>query len=175
MGYFDGLTSKNFKKDKNGNTLFFPWGVLGKGRVLPDDAAETRVRGFVNRYLKISLPMIIGVTTIAGLKWSTPLLLFFGVWFYFGTKALVSDYPYSDENLTIKESYANSAASHNKLTLQIIFFCSVLFVLIGIFMAATAKSPQQIAIGCFSAVFFGTCGVAIGYMLKKKSASAGTR
>ena len=29
MGYFESLTNGYFKKDLSGNTIFFPWGVLG--------------------------------------------------------------------------------------------------------------------------------------------------
>lgn len=42
MGYFEGLTNGNFKKDRDGNTIFFPWGILGKGRVLPDEQTEKK-------------------------------------------------------------------------------------------------------------------------------------
>jgi hypothetical protein len=33
MGYFDALTSSSFKKDESGKTVFYPWGVLGKGHI----------------------------------------------------------------------------------------------------------------------------------------------
>ena len=166
MGYFDGLTNGSFKKDKNGNTVFFPWGVLGKGRVLPDESTETRVRGFVRRYYQVTLPIIIGVGVIFGWAWSFLLVPIFGAWFYFGTQALVSGYPHSEDNLTLKEGYANSAASHNKFTLWFLFICSVLFVLAGILIATTAKSSGEMIMGLLSAAFFGACGAAIGYMLK---------
>ena len=166
MGYFDGLTNGSFKKDKNGNTVFFPWGVLGKGRVLPDESTEIQVRGFVRRYHQVTLPLIIGVGVIFGWVWSFLLVPVFGAWFYFWSRRLVSKCSYSEDKLTLKEGYQNSAASHNKFTLWLLFIFSVLFVLVGIFFAIAAKSGYQMILGLLSAAFFGACSVAIGYMLR---------
>ncbi len=114
--------------------------------------------------------MIIGVGVIVGWAWSFLLVPVFGAWFYFGSKSLVSGCPYGEDKLTLKEGYANSAASHNKFTLWLLFIFSVLFVLAGIFIASAAKSSGQMMLGWFSVVFFGACGAAIGYMLKVKHA-----
>ncbi len=168
MGYFDGLTNASFKKNEEGKTIFFPWGVLGKGRILPDEATETKVRAFVSRYYKVSLPTIFGVGVFVGWAWSFLLVPIFGAWYYFGSKSLGSHYPYSEDKLTLKESYTNSATGHNKVTLWLLFTASILFVLAGIFMASIATSPSQIAMGYFTVIFFGACSVAIGYMLKVK-------
>jgi hypothetical protein len=168
MGYFEGLTNSSFKKDKDGNTIFFPWGVLGKGRVLPDEPTETRVRVFISRYYKVSLATIIGLGVIVGWTWSFLLVPIFVAWFYFGSKSLVSGYPYSEDKLTLKEGYTSSAAGHNKVTLWLLFIFSILFVLAGIFIASMATSSGQIALGLLGTIFFGACSAAIGYMLKVK-------
>jgi hypothetical protein len=168
MGYFEGLTNGSFKKDKDGNTIFFPWGVRGRGRVLPDESSETRVRAFISRYYKVSLPTIIGVGVIVGWAWSFLLVPIFGAWFYFGSKSLVSGYPYSEDKLTLKEVYASSAAGYNKFTLWLQFICSILFVLMGIFIVSVATSSDQMILGLSSAIFFGANGAEIGYMLKAK-------
>lgn len=168
MGYFEGLTNGSFKKDKDGKTVFYPWGVLGRGRILPDEPTEVRIRAFVSRYYKVYLPMVISVGIIVGWAWSFLLVPILVAWFYFGSKSLVSGCPYSKEKLTLKEGYTNSAASHNKFTLWLLFICAVLFVVVGIFIASTAKSSGQRMLGWLSVVFFGACGVIIGYMLKVK-------
>jgi hypothetical protein len=168
MGYFDGLTNGNFKKDKDGNTVFFPWGALGRGRILPDRSTEATVRGFVRRYLQVTLPIIIGVGIIFGWAWPFLLLPVFSAWYYFGTKSLVSGCPRSEDKLTLKESYTSAAANHNKVTLWLLFICSVLFVLGGIFMSTMAKSSGQMILGLLTAAFFGACGGALGFMLKVK-------
>jgi len=168
MGFFDGLTNGIFKRDKNGNMVFFPWGVLGRGRILPDEITESKVRGFVRRYYQVTLPMIIGVGVVVGWAWSFLLVPIFGAWFYFGTKSLISGCPYSEGKLTLKESYVNSATRHNKFTLWILFICSLLFVAGAIWLAISTNSPSEMLEGWFSVIFFGACSAAIGYMLKVK-------
>ena len=49
MGWLDGSTAAFFKQDAEGRDLFFPWGKLGKGRVI----SSTADRAWVKRYLKI--------------------------------------------------------------------------------------------------------------------------
>src|SRR2546423_6289468 len=106
MGYFDGLASGSLKKDGEGRTVFYPFGVLGKGRVLPDEAAEQRVRAFLVRYYKVSLLVIIGVGALVNWAWSVALVPIFIAWFYFGSRSLVAGYPHSDSKLTLREGYA---------------------------------------------------------------------
>ena len=168
MGYFEGLTNGLFKKDQKDNTVFFPWGVLGKGRILPNESAEVKVRAFVSLYYKVSLPTIIGVSVIFGGTATFLLVPIFLAWSYFGLKSLISKYPYSEEKLTIKDSYRNSASGHQKGMLWVLFICSMLFVVTGLFLAtvATAFSPK--AIGVLLAIIFGMCSAALWFMIKVK-------
>ncbi len=41
MGYFEALTSSSFKTTKGGQKLFFPWGTLGRGYVIPSELCGT--------------------------------------------------------------------------------------------------------------------------------------
>ena len=167
----EGLNNGNFKKDRDGNTVFFPWGVFGKGRVLPDEPTATKVRAFVSGYNKVSLLVIMifpFVVTNGWMIWSFLLAFILGAFFYFGSKSLISDCPYSEDRLTFKEVWAKPATNHNKLILWFSFIFCLLFALGGIFIAGTANSFVQTMSGLFYVVFFGACGTAIGYMLKLK-------
>jgi hypothetical protein len=44
MGYFGELATVNFKKDAEGRDLFFPFGIFGRGRILPDSETARRLR-----------------------------------------------------------------------------------------------------------------------------------
>ena len=46
MGYFDALAEGVFKKNALGNTVFYPWGVLGSGFVVPTDEDRGRIHAF---------------------------------------------------------------------------------------------------------------------------------
>ncbi|MBT0568955.1 hypothetical protein KIK84_01325 [Curvibacter sp. CHRR-16] len=164
MGYFDGLTNASFKKDKNGTTVFFPWGIFGKGRVLADEVAEAKVRAFVHRFYKVSVPTSIGVGVLFGWAWAFLLVAIFYGWYYAGTKPLISGCSYSDDKLTLKEVYSNSAEGHSKVTLWLLFVGSVLLVLMGVFVATTGA----MILGLLAAAVFGATATAFGYMLKLK-------
>jgi hypothetical protein len=60
MGYFDVLASGIIRKDERGSTVFYPWGVLGKGRLLPDEAAEKKVFRFVKFCFLVALVLAVG-------------------------------------------------------------------------------------------------------------------
>jgi hypothetical protein len=168
MGYFDVLASNSFKKDNKGNTIFFPWGRFRKGRVLPDEATETKLRGILRRYYQVTLLISTGVGTIFGWVWLLLLASIFFAWFYLSTKPLISGCPYSDDKLTTMEIYANTAAGLSSATLWFFFIFSILFVIAGILIAATEKSIAGLAVGFLFFALFGACSVVIGYMLKVK-------
>ena len=66
MGYFDGLVSGAFKKDAAGHTVFYPWGILGKGYVVPSVVEEERLRSFLKTMYMILLPGIIIIQVVFG-------------------------------------------------------------------------------------------------------------
>ncbi len=49
MRYFDALTNAYFKTDKDGRTLFFPWGALGHGYALASPEAAQKLRRQIKR------------------------------------------------------------------------------------------------------------------------------
>jgi len=168
MGYFQGLTNASFKKNSEGNSTFYPWGIFGRGLVIPDGHTEKRLRSFITSCYKVFLPSLIAVGIIGGWMWAALLLPIFASWFYLGIKPLISECAYSVDKLTIKESCAGSAAGHNRSTLWLFLTSSGLFVLAGVWMANKAESLDRLIVGILCAVFFGACCVAFGYMLAVK-------
>lgn len=164
MGYFAGLADASFKEDSNGNTVFYPWGVLGKGRILPDEATKTKLRKFIILYYQISLPLLIllGVLRLWWLALLAAPVIF--LWFLFQSKNLTKGCEISNEKLTVKESYRNSARSHNKIMLWCMLIISLLFVLTGIYAFIKGK----FFIGLIGVVFFGLCSAVFIFMLKAR-------
>jgi len=164
MGYFEGLADASFKEDSNGNTVFYPWGVLGKGRILPDETTKTKLRKFIILYYQISLPLIVLLTIFRlwGLALiAAPAIL---IWFLYQSKKLTQGCEISHEKLTVKESYRNSAKSHNKIMLWCMLVISLLFVLSGFYAFIKGK----FFIGLAGVVFFGLCSVVFIFMLKSR-------
>ncbi len=48
MGYFDKIAKAAFKEGDNGETIYFPNGLLGKGRLVKDPARRNQLFKFVD-------------------------------------------------------------------------------------------------------------------------------
>jgi hypothetical protein len=164
MGYFDGLADASFKQDSNGNSVFYPWGVMGKGRILPDEATKTKLRKFVIRYYQIILPIaiLLGIFRLWLPAFVILTALTLGFYFYIGQ--LTKNCPVCTEKLTLKESYKNSANSHNTLMLWLMLAASLLFVVGGMWMFIKGR----LFLGLGVVVFFGLCSAAFILMIKVK-------
>jgi hypothetical protein len=166
MGYFDGLASGRFKRDESGNTVFYPWGVLGRGRLLPDEAAQRRVFRFVKLYTQISLVLVIGVGSFFGWWYAFILLPILYIWYYLQCKALVSTYPESQSKLTIKQSNTGAATGYGEPVLWALFGGSALFVAAGLWMTVSSQDFDRRAVGLLGVLFFGASAITCVYMLK---------
>ncbi len=165
MGYFDGLTDAVFKKDAQGRALFFPFGVLAKGRVVPDEATKQRLRNLLKRYYQVSFTALLLVGILVGWIWATAVVLISLIPFYAILLKKLSGFQIADSSLSISEAYQNSARSHNKFTLWVLFTSSVVFVLLGLAMTIFASGWDRL-IGCLCTFFFGLCSWALGYMIR---------
>lgn len=57
MGYFGGLGSGIIKKDKANQPVYYPWGVLGKGYMLPSEEREPEIKNMVILFYQIFFGM----------------------------------------------------------------------------------------------------------------------
>ena len=166
MGYFDGLASGIIKKDKSDNAVYYPWGVLGKGYVLPNATRETAIKNMVILFYQIFLGMFfIHLFLIKNAPIFAVLVIALVIWFLVKSHQLTKDCPKSDEKLTLKEGYSNSAKAHNKWMLWFCLVVSIFFTLAGIAFLLSDK----ISIGLLMTIVFGACTTAIGFMIKVKN------
>lgn len=166
MGYFDGLADAAFKEDEQGNALFYPFGIFGKGRVIPNEKEKQSLRTILKRYYQILLPLIILLSVIGLWKLTISFALISLIPFYWLLFRRIRNFEITKSTLTFKESSKNSARSHNKITLWLLFIVSLLFVLMGIFILAAGSKSWLLGMLC--TIFFGLCALSIGYMIKIK-------
>jgi hypothetical protein len=166
--YFEGLIEGSFKTAADGQRLFYPWGILGKGYVLPGARTEQRIRKLLKIYYMVSLPLVLTVSftvSFYGFYYALALipvvLLVYGV----GVLSLTRRRPASRERLRLTESLANSGRAHSRAILWFLFIVSILFVIGGIGMIL----DRQVGMGLLSTLFFGVCGTMIGYMLRMRA------
>lgn len=168
MGYFDALSSSSFKKDESGRSIFYPWGVLGKGRVLPDTGTESRVRAFVIKYYVISVLVLLVVGVAAGWVFALVLVPFLLLWYHFRSRALTAGFPEAVARLTLKESYAGAARAHNGKVLWLFLVFSILLAAGGLLILLAGSTGYDRIHGAVILLFFGLCAVAIGGMIRAR-------
>jgi hypothetical protein len=168
MGYFEGLAAASFKSDKQGNRLFYKWGVLGNAYILPDKQKEDEIKNFVILFHKVSLISIIGVGVAFSWLLAIVITIPLFIWFWIKTKSLTQDLNISTEKLTLKESYGNSAQNYSTGTLWFMLISSLLFVLGGSFMIIRSRNSTDILMGAIGILFFGAGLIISIYMLSRK-------
>jgi hypothetical protein len=121
MSYFGELAGLNFKKDAEGRDLLYPFGIFGKGRILPDSETATRLRHNAALVLELTmfvimaciawsfiamngfqLPIIYVASPWVGLL-AGSVMVSIGMWIYYFT--ITRGMAVSDERLTFAERY----------------------------------------------------------------------
>ena len=170
MGYFDGLASGIIKKDKDNNPVYYPWGVLGKGYVLPSAERETEIKNMVILFYQLFFGVFfVHLFLLKNALIFALLVLALVIWFLVKSKQLTKDCPKSGEKLTLKEGYTNSAKAHNKTVLWILLVVAVIATLAGIAMLFSGKLFLP---GLIIALLFGASSAAIYYMIQVKNKQA---
>ena len=169
MGYFNGITDIYFKTEDKGRTLFYPWGVFGRGYILPDESKRQKIREFKKRYHMVSIPCFatIAVAILYGWVGCFIIIPIFPLWYFFRTAQLLKGVPsVTGTKMGLKESFEISSKSHNIIILWLMLIVSVLFTIAGIITFIFDKSAWPLGLICI--LFFGAAGCAIGYMIKAK-------
>jgi hypothetical protein len=168
VGYFDALSGSGFKKDEQGRSVFYPWGVFGKGRVLPDAETEKKVRAFVVRYYVISIVLLAIAGVGFGWVYALALVPLLMIWYHFKSRAMIAACPEAGDKLTLKESYVNSSRALNRKVLWSFLILSVLFAVGGLLILLVGTSGYDRIHGGGILLFFGLCAVVFGYMIRAK-------
>ena len=162
LGYFDALADSSFKKI-DGQWCFYPWGVLGRGYVIPTEQEYLRIRSLTKRRTQVWLPLVILTGALAGWAWAVALLPVFGIWYFASVRAIAQPLQKTSERLTVGESYRAQARGHSLWMLWVGEIGSIGFVVAGIFILMV--DPHDWLVGAASIGFFGINAIAIGFML----------
>lgn len=170
MGYFDGLVEAAFKKDAAGRTVFYPWGVMARGRVVRDAEQEAELRLFLRRYYQA---VLFGCIALGVMRAFTLLFLFavFGTLYFIARyRGMLGSAPISDDRMSLGEAYRNSASKHSLWMLWMLLGFSLLAVAMGVWVLLRARTGLHLAYGAFFVVLFGACSAAFAYMIRSRRA-----
>lgn len=162
MGYFDGLVEASFKKGADGRTIFYPYGVLGKGYHLSGEGEEG-MRVFVRGYLRICLPIAILSVSVLRL-YALPLLIILLAPYTIGVRRLLPTDMQATEKLTFAEVNTNMAEAMGLVTCFLLLLGSVGFLFAAI-VAFFHFEAQWIGIA--GAILFGATGMQSILLVRK--------
>ena len=165
MGYFDSLFDGLFRTDSKGKSFFYPWGFFGKGYILPDAKTKQKILDIITYYFISSLILMLGVGVFWDWLFALALLPIFFIWYYFTYSRLTKEFLVTNSRLSLRESFKNSARSHNIITLWAMFTVSLAVFLFFIVLLTSKKTGFVEFAG---AIFFGICSIVFGYMIKEK-------
>lgn len=166
MSFSDGLTRNLFKIDDAGRTLYFPFGGLGRGYVLPDAETARRIRA---RVVRAAVALIVAAFALAGLSlgaWEIPaLLLLLGLAELYAW-SLARPFPPADLRIGLDEKVGLAARRHGPALMWAFFLTGL--ALTALFAAAAFGLVDDMAarfVAAGLALFSGGCAAVFGRML----------
>ena len=180
MGYFDKITEAAFKKGENGKTIYFPNGVLGKGRVIEDPILKEKVFKFHKRLNKYLVPFAVFYGILMGLGGGASLnaispLIIIAAFVFLRQRFLIKDLPKHNVKLTVKEaSTSTSKAMHPAVLVFMMLngaMCIVLSLLLPSLFGKPINEIQSLVLIIF---MLGVVSLAISiYLYKLKKSNKG--
>jgi len=151
MGYFDGLTSVGFKKREDGKTVFYPYGILGCGYIVPQEN-ESKIKKFLMKYYTISFVAIIVSLVLFG-PLALVLFLILSLAIYaVKIRQLLSGQERIQEKMQYGEGLRNMAASMGVKTSILLLIGAIIMTAGSIF---TFFITNNRLMSIFGTVFFG--------------------
>jgi len=109
MGNWDAAVNRNFKKDAQGRTVYFPFGVMGPGRLVSREA-EAGLRRFLRGFQWTVLPLML-LFLFLDLRYVWYLMGVYSALFFGWELALLRGSQPSADRLSFAE-YAACTAAH---------------------------------------------------------------
>jgi len=174
MGFFDNLAETAFKKTDDGSEIYFPNGVIGKGRIVGDPARRKKLFNYHKRILKYGIPLAVLYGLLFGVSGGH--LIFIGVvliLLFARQRYLIADLPVYSERLTVTEVAASGAKAFHPLLLLLLGGCSLILIAGGVVMPILLRMPfDQIALPMIGIVSFGVLGLSLSVYLYKARKSS---
>lgn len=146
MGYFDKITESSFKTGSNGESLYFPNGILGKGRLVQDSVRKTQLFKYHKRLHKYLVPfailygLVIGIGNDISLDSLMPILII-GSIVFIRQRYLIRGLPIHNEKLTIKEVASTASKAFHPAFLILMALNGAALIAISIAMPFILNEP----------------------------------
>ena len=146
--------------------FFIPGDFSEKDIFFQTRTTKQKILDVITYYIIVSLIFMLGVGVFWDWLFALALLPIFFIWYYFTYSKLTKKLFVTNARLSLRESFKNSARSHNIITLWAMFTVSLAVFLFFLVMLTSKKTGLMEFAG---AIFFGICSIAFGYMIKEKT------
>ncbi len=155
-GEYDVSTESHFSRDDEGHTVFYPWKVMGSGRIIPDAATQTRIRHFMNFHHKIFVATLLGLSLLSLPEyWGIMLAAFLGLmaWYMLGIHHLCRNLPSAPAKSLTLEGCIHSAETESLPMLWLWCIGAAFAAISGFFIY---QWIGDVPVGIILGTFFGT-------------------
>jgi hypothetical protein len=174
MGYFDSIANSAFKTKDDGQRLFYPWGTISHGYVIP---SEEEYEKLLRDYKYVSLiAILIGIVAIIYLQNFLSIIAFmvvFIVAYMLWVRIRCRNLTPSLDKLTVGQSTSGQPRAFNTILLWVLDLASLAFVVLGVVILVINPGNWLIALGTI--LFFGVCAVVLSRMIIIKQRGAHTQ
>jgi hypothetical protein len=122
MGFLSSFSDGMTKTDSYGRRVFFPFGMMGRGRILPDQLTERRLRRFVAVSAILLIVVSIILSRVVNLWWGLALAIVGASAMQVYLYAQIRGFPISDTRL----NFAEVSRSTRKPLFVLVFIGAVL-------------------------------------------------
>lgn len=168
MGYFEAIADSYFKKTTSGQNVFYPWGVLGSGYIIPTEERTSELRRSFKRAGIFSL-LYVYLVLFMGKAFGFPVgagfFLLYTFVYYIVIQTITRNLVKANEKLTTVEFYSNQAKGLSYVNIVLLGLCCLGFVLAGIWVIVQGKGFW---VGLSSILFFGFGFLVFLFQLRKK-------
>jgi len=172
---FEKFMSLPFTKDREGRTLFHPWGILGNAYIVESREAEEKLRKSIKQDCFIGIPFFL--LTIIFIKFWILYLLVIG-WlagYAWKLRKLTKTLEKSSERLTFKESTEDFAQKMpmalmiiGAICILLMFFAETFFFIAGFKYSDLAENFGDMMNVIFSGVCFYVIGDVVVVQIKHR-------
>lgn len=173
MSFLDSLSDPLFKKSHTGETIFYPWSVLGKGYVIKPESRVKSIRDTI-KWVNFGV-LIVSMTSLQVLSWVYAAILI-GVYYVFyviWTGHVTKGMRVSGEPLKISESMGKTVAHYSLAYVVSMLVVSLIFVVLGVWMFFA--EPQERLMAALGVLLFGAIAIWNVFMIRTKIRQKGRK
>ncbi len=166
MNILDAMLENSFKKLEDGSEAFYPWGIFGKGRIIPNQEEKKKLQNYL-RFLYITsfIIMIIMIATRAYIPFILLSAIITIIW-QLSLNKQVKNYKISEIKITYSENMKKSSKNYPAAFKWFGLIMGIFMALLGLLFLIVIPTFPEAAIGIFLIIAGVFCIYSYGKMLK---------